>query len=198
MSFAGDYPMKRLSKEKRTQLVIVVLVTVGILALIYFGLIQRQHYSLDKIADTKKTADAKLSNIKSAITNTATIAKELDESSAALEQTVTDMASGDLYSWTFDTLRRFKQSYRIEIPEVGQPAIGTVDLLPAFPYKQIRFSVSGAGYYHDLGKFIADFENKFPHARLVNLVIEPLSGPESGEKLAFKMEIIALVKPNPS
>jgi Tfp pilus assembly protein PilO len=198
MPFTGDHPMKRLSKEKRNQLVIVALVTVAVLGLIYFGLIQRQNNSLAKIAEAKKAADAKLMSIKSIITNATATAKQLDESSTALEQTETDMATGDLYSWTYDTLRRFKQSHRVEIPEVGQPAIGNVDLLPAFPYKQIRFSVSGTGYYHDLGKFIADFENNFPHARLINLVVEPVAGLESGEKLAFKMDVIALVKPNPS
>jgi Tfp pilus assembly protein PilO len=198
MPFAGDYPMKRVSKEKRTQLVIVALLTGAVLALIYVGLIQRQYFSLAKIAAAKKTADAKFLSIKNTITNTATIAKELAESSDTLEKNGTDMASGDLYSWTYDTLRQFKQPYRVDIPEVGQPTIGKVELLPEFPYKQIRFSVGGAGYYHDLGKFIADFENHFPHARLINLVVEPLGGQESSEKLSFKMEVIALVKSNPS
>jgi len=190
--------MKKLSKEKRNQLVVVVIVTLAVLGLIYFALIQRQYDSLAKIARAKKNADAKLVSIKTTITNAEAISKELSESSAALEQTTADMASGDLYSWTYDTLRRFKQPYHVDIPEVSQPAVGPVDLLPAFPYKQIRFTVGGTGYYHDLGKFIADFENNFPHARLVNLVIEPSPGVESSEKLTFKMDIIALVKPNPS
>ena len=74
-----------------------------------------------------------------------------------------------------------------------------MDLLPSFPYKQIQFTINGTAYYHDLGKFIADFENNFPHARMVNLVIEPASGADSSnEKLSFRMDIIALVKPNPS
>jgi Tfp pilus assembly protein PilO len=190
--------MKKISKEKRNQLVIVGLVTIVVLALIYISLIQRQHTTLDRIANAKKTASAKLLSIKSTITNAATIAKELEDSTAALDKTGTDMATGDLYSWTYDTIRRFKQSYRVEIPEVGQPNVGSVDLLPDFPYKQIKFSISGTGYYHDLGKFIADFENKFPHARLVNLVVEPAPGLEGGEKLTFKMEVIALVKSNPA
>jgi len=190
--------MKRISKEKRTQLIITVAAIAAVLGLIYFGLIQGQYGSLARIAKTKKTADTKLHSIKNTITNAAAIAQELETSSAALDQTETDMASGDLYAWTFDTLRRFKQSYRVEIPEVGQPNVGNVDLLADFPFRQIRFSVNGAGYYHDLGKFIADFENNFPHARLVNLVVEPMPGLESGEKLIFRMDIIALVKNNPS
>jgi Tfp pilus assembly protein PilO len=189
--------MKKISKEKRTQLIIVVFSTLAVLGLIYFGLIQRQYDSIAKIAKAKSTADSKLRAIKTTITNAVAISKDLDESSVALEQTEKDMATGDLYSWTYDTLRHFKQPYRVEIPEVGQPAVGEMDLLPGFPYKQIRFSVNGTGYYHDLGKFVADFENSFPHARLINLVAEPMSGMEGNEKLTFKMEIIALVKPNP-
>ena len=190
--------MKRLSKEKRNQLIIVGVAILAVLGLIYFGLIRRQYSSLDKIDKDKRSADAKLLSIKNTITNAAMIAKELEGSSTAINQTEADMASGDLYAWTVDTLRRFKQSYRVEIPEIGQPAVGNVDLLPDFPFRQVRFPINGTGYYHDLGKFIADFENKFPHARLVNLTIEPLSGMEAGEKLVFRMEVIALVKSNPS
>jgi Tfp pilus assembly protein PilO len=190
--------MKKLSKEKRTQLTIVIAATVAVLGLIYFGLIQRQFAALDKINRAKDAADKKLLSIKTTITNTTTIGKQVVEFAAILEQTEKDMASGDLYSWTYDTIRHFKQSYRVEIPEVGQPTVGEMDLLPSFPYKQIRFSVNGTGYYHDLGKFIAAFENNFTHARLVNLVIEPASGAEGSERLVFRMEIIALIKPNPS
>ena len=106
------------------------------------------------------------------------------------------MASGDLYSWTYNTLRQFKQQYKVEIPEIGHPVVGAVDLLPAFPYQQLSFSITGKAYYHDLGKFVADFENAFPHARVTDLVIVPVGG--ETEELSFRMDIIALVKPNAS
>jgi len=190
--------MKRISKEKRNQLIIVVVATLAVLGLIYFGLIQRQYASMDKIRKAKRDADTKLLSIRTTITNATAITRELSTNSAALTQIETDMAAGDLYSWTYNTLRRFRQPYQVEIPEIGQPVIGDMDSLPAFPYKQIRFTVSGTGYYHDLGKFIADFENNFPHSRLINLVVEPVSGTDGGEKLEFKVDIIALVKPNPA
>ncbi len=188
--------MKRLSKEKRNQLIIVVIVTAAILALIGFGLIRSQFASLSKIENDKKNADSKLQNIKGIIKNADAMAGELTEVTNALLHAEQDMASGDLYSWTYDTIRRFKQQYKVEIPDIGHPTIGNVDLLPSFPYKQIQFAIDGTAYYHDLGKFIADFENNFPHARMVHLAIEP-SG-ENSEKLSFRMEIIALVKPNSS
>jgi Tfp pilus assembly protein PilO len=190
--------MKKLSREKRNQFVIVILVTLAILALIGFGLIRPQYYSLSKIAKDRKVAANKLQSIKHAITNSEAIANEWNETASALAHAEEDMASGDLYSWTYDTIRRFKQSYKVEIPEVGHPTIGESDLLPSFPYKQIQFAINGTVYYHDLGKFIADFENSFPHSRMVRLVVEPAASTDSNsEKLSFKMDIITLVKPNP-
>ena len=191
--------MKRLSREKRNQLITVILVTLGILAVIGFGLIRAQYGSLSKIAAVRNDADSKLQSIKHAITNSEAIANEWNETNYALAHSEKDMATGDPYSWTYDTIRHFKQSYKVEIPEVGQPTIGESDLLPSFPYKQIQFAINGTVYYHDLGKFIADFENSFPHSRMVRLVVEPAPSPDSNsEKLSFRMEIITLVKPNSS
>jgi hypothetical protein len=191
--------MKRLSREKRNQLITVIFVTLTILALIGFSLIRPQYDSLSKIATARKAADTKLQSIKHAITNSAAIATEWDETNSALAYAEEDMASGDLYSWTYDTIRHFKQSYKVEIPEVGHPTIGESDLLPSFPYKQIQFAINGTVYYHDLGKFIADFENSFPHSRVVRLIVEPAASMDSNsEKLSFKIDIITLMKPNPS
>ena len=186
----------KMSKEKRNHLIIVIIATVAILALIGFGLIRSQFASLSQIENDKMAADTQLQNIKNIIKNDDAMASELIKVTNTLSHTEQDMASGDLYSWTYDTIRRFKQQYKVEIPEIGHPTIGNVDLLPSFPYKQIQFSINGTAYYHDLGKFIADFENNFPHSRMVRLVIEP--GGDNSEKLSFKMEIITLMKPNPS
>ena len=114
-----------------------------------------------------------------------------------LSRAESDVAGGDLYAWTYDTIRRFKGAYHVEIANPGQPAPGDCDLLGNFPYKQIRFSLTGTGYYHDLGKFVADFENKFPHCRVLNLSMDPAGNTASpGERLNFRMDIAALVKPN--
>lgn len=191
--------MKKISREKRNHLIIVGTITVATLGLIYFFLIQPQYDALAKIDRAKKTADSKLVSIKSTITNAGTVSNDLAETGAAVIRNEHDMASGDLYSWTYDTLRRFKQSYRVEIPDVSHPTTGEMDLLPSFPYKQIKFGINGTAYYHDLGRFVADFENNFPHARLIHLVVEPMAGTDSSnEKLSFRMEIVALVKANPS
>ena len=101
---------------------------------------------------------------------------------------------GDLYSWTYNTIRLFKTPYQVDIPEIGHPDVGPVDLFPSFPFKQVKFTITGTAYYHDLGKFIADFENTYPHIRVVNLQIQPADAADGAEKLSFRMDIIALVK----
>jgi Tfp pilus assembly protein PilO len=188
--------MNWLPKERRNLFIIVVLTTVVALALIYFGLIGSQHDTLSKIAANHTTAENKLQDIEKTIKNSGLTISQLAGLTLDLSHAETDMASGDLYSWTYGTIRQFKQPYKVEIPDIGPPKVGEVDLLPAFPYKQITFSVTGKAYYHDFGKFVADFENAFPHAQLVNLNMSPSLG--DGEQISFSMDIIALVKPNAS
>jgi hypothetical protein len=188
--------MNWLPRDKRNPFIAVVVSIAAILALIFFGLIRAQYASLSNVAEDRKTAGSKLSGIVSTIKNGTTTDAELADATYTLSRAEDDMASGDLYSWTYGTIRLFKQQYKVEIPEIGHPSIGSMDLLPSFPYKQLGFTINGTAYYHDLGKFVADFENAFPHARLVNLVVEPMGA--EGEKLSFRMEIIALIKSNPS
>ena len=188
--------MKRLPPAKRNQLIGVVLATASLICLVYFLLIQPQK---EKNADLgRKIGEEthKLKNYKETI-------KQMDASTAALGELAQqlnhaeeDVAAGDLYAWTYDTIRRFKAAYHVDIPTPGQPIQSDCDLISNFPYKQIRFSLIGTAYYHDLGKFVADFENKFPHCRVLNLAADTTgAGPNGGEKLNFRMDIVALVKP---
>jgi hypothetical protein len=164
--------------------------------MICFGLIRSQNATLSGLADSRRAAGNKLQSMEGTIKNADVTSGQVTDTTYALSSAEADMASGDLYSWTYGTIRLFKQQYKVEIPEIGHPEVGDVDLFSSFPYKQLRFSINGKAYYHDLGKFVADFENAFPHVRVVNLIIEPAAG--EGEKLSFRMEIIALLKPNPA
>ena len=183
-------------KEKRTQFIFVIFCTLVVLGLIGFALIRPQYQTLSKIADTASDERAKLQKIKDTIKKAGDTTTQLSNVVSNLSRAEEDMASGDFYAWTYDTIRKFKASYRVDIPTVGQPSLGDVDVLPQFPYKQIKVTISGTAYYHELGRFISDFENTFPHIRVVNLTIEPISTEPGNEKLAFKMDIVALVRPN--
>ncbi|MEY2409955.1 MAG: hypothetical protein QOF48_2625, partial [Verrucomicrobiota bacterium] len=78
-----------------------------------------------------------------------------------------------------------------------------VGLLAKFPYRAAVFHVRGTAFFHDFGRFVADFENTFPYMRIQNIDLEPSSSslgdhtnPNDKEKLSFKMEIVTLVNPN--
>jgi hypothetical protein len=171
-----------------------------VMVLIGLTFINPQLQTLSKIKANKRAAQAKLQQINDTIKHMDAAESELAAVSNALSHAEEDMASGDIYSWTYDTIRRFKVPYQVDIPQIGQPELSDVDLLPNFPYKQVKFTVNGTAYYHDFGKFIAAFENTFPHIRIVNLTMDPVpSGPDgSTEKLSFRMDIVALIKSNPS
>jgi len=189
--------MKRLPPDKRNKLILILVGTAALIGLIYFFLISPEQEEKHKLALDIKDATAKLDQIKITIKQAGANASLADSMQAALDRAEEDVASGDLYAWTYDTIRRFKVSYHVEIPSVSQPALTETDIIPNFPYKQIRVKVRGSGYYHDIGKFLSDLENKFPHVRLVNLSLDPAGGMDAApEKLAFQVELVALVKSN--
>ena len=188
--------MKRLSPAKRNQLIMVLLITAAMIGAVYFLLIGPQNRENQRLAQEIKDRRADLDKYKEVISQSQATSNELAAVSMKLQTEEKDIATGDVYAWFYDTIRRFKENYHLNIPAVGQPTIGEMDLIPGYPYKQVRLSMSGTGYYHNLGKFVSDFENKFPHMRLVNLAIGTTESSDESEILSFHFEIVALVMPN--
>lgn len=189
---------KKLSKEKRKQLFGVVALTLAVLAALGYFLIRGGYQNLALLEQKKIAAAAKLEQMQKSVERAKTVETVFLETQQALAEKEKGMASGDLYSWMHSTLRKFQRGYKVEIPQigsVGQPA--DVNLIPKFPYKQATLSVAGTAYYHELGRFVADFENTFPLMRIVNLTMELNPTPTANErdKLAFKMDVVTLVKP---
>ena len=189
--------MKNLSKEKRNQLVLVVLGTIGVVAGLWLGLISSQEESLRALADNKASAQQKLSQVKQTIEMAEAIDAQLETAGKRLAKIETGMASGDLYSWAINTIRQFKLGYKVEIPQFSQiDGPKEVNMLAGFPYRQVNMTISGTALFYDFGKFVADFENQFPYLRVLNLTLEPASAAIASERerLSFKMEVAALVK----
>ena len=190
--------MNQLSKEKRKQLALVLLLTCGALLGLWFGLVNAQQKSLAALAQNTKTAERKLQEVKQTIEDAEIIEAHLLEASNRLARAESSMASGDLYAWAINTLKQFKLPYHVEIPQFSQvDGPKDMSMLPYFPYKQASMTVSGTAQFYDFGRFIADFENEFPYIRVINLTLEPVSAmvPTDRERLSFKLEVAALVKP---
>jgi hypothetical protein len=201
MPVAGENAMKSLSKEKRDQIILAVLLTCGLLAGLWFGLIRFQEQHLVELAKNKHGAQARLEQVRQAIEAADLVETQLAEASQRLGKVESTMASGDLYAWTINTIRQFKPGYKVEIPQFGQiDGPKEMNMLAGFPYKQANMTISGTAFYTDFGKFISDFENQFPYIRVLNLSLEPVPAMVGAEKerLSFRMEIATLVKNNAS
>ncbi len=196
--------MNKLPKEKRDQLILVCLLGLMALAGLYFGLIRYQYSALARLKGQIDTANNRYNDVQTTVKRAIQIRAGLEQDTKTLVSLEESMAAGDLNYWAHKLIPSFTLNYKVEIPQVStpQPADEKVVLLPDFPYKQVVFSIQGSAYYQELGRFVAGFENEFPYMRLMNMEIEPMpaviSGDKDKEKLGFRVNIIALVKPNPS
>jgi hypothetical protein len=192
--------LSKLSKEKRQQLVLVVVLTVGIIAGLAFGVVKNQYQSLGHIAVAKEDTERKLRQIQDTVKRSSQLESDLRKAKATLASVSTDLASGDLYDSVYTMVRKFKgNNYEVQIPQFGRTdTVVDVNCFAKFPYKQVSMPVTGTARYQEFGRFLADFENQFPHVRVVNLGLDPVPGTASApqEIISFRMEIVALVSPN--
>lgn len=192
--------MKNLPNDKRDRLIFIAVGTVLSLVAVYFLVIQAQSKTRDRIVKQTVEQRSKVENAERLISSTAELQKKLDAASGQLKTIEDTMASGDMYSWIILTINKFRADRKVDIPQFSREVPTDVGVLPKFPYRAALFNVRGTAYFHDLGKFLADFENSFPYIRVQNLELEPASNSSATstgdtEKLAFKMEIVTLVNP---
>jgi Tfp pilus assembly protein PilO len=186
--------MKQLPPAKRNQLIIALLIAAALIGFVYFFLIVPQNASNAAIANEVKTIRNKLDQYKDTIKQATLADENLKKVLNQLSESEQDVASGDVSAWTYDMLRGFKFAYHnVDVQNMGSPAPGEMELISNFPYKQVKVALNGTAFYHDLGKFVMDFENKFPHMRVLNFSAEPTG---TGERLNFHMDVATLVKPN--
>jgi hypothetical protein len=189
--------MNKISKEKRSQMFMVLLLTAGGIAGLWFGLISYQNSKSAELTKKIMALDDQIKLVQKTVAEANKVSTDLQGCSEKLDGIENGMAAGDLFSWMVSTLKQFNvASYKVEVPQYGAPIVSDVNMLPGFPYKQATVGVGGTAYYYDLGKFIADLENHFPYMRVQNLTLEPAQAGNSDEKekLSFRMEVVALVK----
>ncbi|MDB6122710.1 MAG: hypothetical protein JWQ71_1703 [Pedosphaera sp.] len=192
--------MNKISKEKRNHIIVVLVLTLGAIAGLWFGLISYQKTKLNEVSKKIDEKQKQIDKIQKVVLDANQVAAELKTSAEKVNDIESGMASGDLFSFMVSTLKKFNTpSYKVEMPQFGPPSETETVMFPNYPYKQATIAVGGRAYYYDFGKFLADLENHFPYSRVQNLVLEPGSStgtPEEREKLTFRMEVVTLVKPN--
>lgn len=194
--------MNNLPKAKRDHLILVAIATVGIIsALILF-------VGDSQSAELKRT-QLKTENIRSKLGQADKLSREEPQIQQRLQKASKDLAEReamlaperDTYAWFLQNLAQFISVHRgagVTPAGISQPEIGDATLLPKFSYKTATFHVKANGYFHDVGRFIADLETQFPYARVQN--VEMLRGSSGGpnsdpEKLASTFDIVMLMQP---
>jgi len=175
--------------------------TVALCYLIFQFVISSQKATLQDLEQQILTASDKAGKAEREVKDTQPVQDRLQVRTEQLQAIETKMASGDLFFWSVSTINGFLEGHKkVSIPKFTKPAEGEVGLVPGFPYRKATFNVEGSARYEDFGRFVAEFENEFPFMRLQNLELSPLgaNNTESAkepEKLGFKMDIVALIKP---
>jgi Tfp pilus assembly protein PilO len=193
--------MNKLSKEKQQQLILVAILAVGLSGALWYLVISDQQENLKKVQKQTKETREKVDKADQLVKSKDKVQSELDTVAKRLETLEEGLASGDLYNWALVTITKFKAAHRVTINNVTrEELLANMGLLPGFPYKAAKFTISGSGFFQDLGNFVADFENTYPYFRIQNLDLAPMdnAGPDEGEKLGFRMEIVTLIKSNPA
>ena len=199
--------IKALSSEKKQHLIVVALGTVIALALVYVFLVSPAQGALKKLGTQITEAEKKYTEADRLRKRNDAVREEMEKLEERLGAIEAGMVTGDPVLWIRSTENKFRSQapYKVEIPNFPFRGHGDMSMIPEFPYKAAAYSFSGVAYFHDLGKYLADWENQYPYMRVLSLEMTPedsgsasASASASGgerEKLAFSFEVSALVKP---
>ncbi len=198
--------MKNLPKDKRDKIILVSLGTLIVLIALWYDLISAQKTTITNIAKATLEQQAKVGSAQRLVSNSAQLVQSLEVLEQRFKNIEGGMVAGDKYSWIIQTINNFLVTHdytskrRVEIPQFSRETACDVGPFTKFPYKAVSFSVRGTAYFNDFGKFVADFENSFPFLRIQNIELEPATAGASlatadAEKLAFRIDIVALVNP---
>lgn len=190
--------MNRLSKEKRDQLILAGMATVLVIAALWYLVIEAQKDALSASLKKLEDMNRKIESAQQLAKKAAKIEADFKGVKDRLDQVEADMLPlGNEYTTLFNLLKTAVAASKVEFSgDLAQPLIGETTLLPNFPYKSASFDTVFFAYYHDFGRFLVDFESKYPHIRveLVSVRLPDSARKNEPEKLRFETRIIALVR----
>lgn len=186
-----------ISKQKQIALLKLGAITAAVLLVLWFFLVRSAQTSVNEKTNAVNNLTKIIVLKKQVITTDEKTKASLAESARQLQEIEDQMVIGDVYLWIEKTLHDFEIRNQIEFTKYDPPQMTDSALSLKLPYKTVSFSVTGSAAYHDLGTFLANFENSYPYIRIQRLELEPASfGSSKDEKLTFLMEMQVLVNPS--
>ncbi len=171
--------MNKISKAQQQRLIIIAIGAVALMGVMWWMLVIPKQDELRRtLADIAKKQD-NLNKAADVLKTAAEVGAAYTNKLELLQQREAGMApERGAYEWIINTINPFIQSRKgVNIVTFSEPAISDLGIFPKFPYRWATFHINAVGYYHDFGKFFADFENAFPYFRIQNLEISGNTGP---------------------
>ena len=191
--------MNKFSKTQRDQLIGITAGTVVLMGILWYLGVTAKQEELSKTEQNTAQMRDTLKKAEGTMGNGEEIAEQLEARTQLLEKRESMLAPDrDAYAWIISTINPFIQSRKgVNIYHYSQPEVTELGIIPEFPYKWAAFHLEGTGYYHDLGKFLADLENNFSCFRVQNLEMNSIAtlGAEP-EKLNVSFDLVVPVKPS--
>lgn len=195
--------MNNLPKAKRDQLILVSIAALTICAALIVFVGEAQRTELKHTSEKTESIRRKLGLADKLSREEPEIQQRLQTVSKELAgREVTLVPERDTYAWFLQNITQFLSAHRgagITPAGISQPEIGDATLLPKFNYKTATFHVKANGFFHDVGRFIADLESQFPYVRVQNIEIQraPVGGVGNDpEKLLSTFDIVMLMQPS--
>jgi Tfp pilus assembly protein PilO len=172
--------MSKLSKEKKDKLILICLMIVGVLGVLYTFVLGAQQDKLNTYQTQLSSVQDRITKAERLIKSGPIVEENLAENRKTLETMEKEMSpQGQYYYWFLKLLEDFRTKERLDqnfLADLKQPEPADAALLPKFPYKALTFGVRTNGRYHDIGRFISDFENAFPYMRIERIRLQPDTG----------------------
>ena len=187
----------KLTKEKRDHLILTGIGTVTVISGLWFGLISGQKEKITGLESQIAQTESQLTQARTAVKYLDGLLLEVDALKKKLQEKEQSFASStDIYASTVQAVNKIRGSNpSVVIKEHTKPVEEKANLLPDFPYKSAVFIVIGEAFYHDLGAFVASFENELQHMRIQRFKITPGTSSLTPipEKLTFEMEVVTVI-----
>ncbi len=172
--------MTKLSKTQRDQMIMVIVGTVAVGAALWYFVVNERDDALAQTRQKSQQMHDKLSKADDLLRHSEPISETLRTESNQLQQIESGLAPDrDAYSWVITNMNSFVTNWEaqttaqsaatansiintalpheVHIASYSPPEVSDKGSIPKFPYRWATFHVKGVAYYHDLGRFIADF-----------------------------------------
>ena len=191
--------MSKRSGSGKQFLILLMITFVIASGLAWFFLVQGLGATLIKQRQARSDTLTALDKSRKQMDDAARSKAALEAGQRRLDDIESKMPVGDPYRWLVKAFGEFPAASHVSIANIEAPHVSESTIYPKVPYKAATFSVSGTGFYHEFGTFLAELENEFPHMRVRRLELTPAYPGEAdtaeGEKLNFNVELTVLFKP---